>query len=85
MPVVRPAAVASIVTEPMRTPVIVFVATPAAAVAVPVPLSVPAPDALAKETTVELSDVTVFPAASWTDAVSSRVVPDARSVVKPAS
>ena len=35
VPVVRPAAVASIVTEPTRAPVIVFVATPPAAVAVP--------------------------------------------------
>ena len=46
VPVVSPAAVASIVTEPTRSPVIVFVATPPAAVAVPVPVTVPAPDAL---------------------------------------
>ena len=64
VPVVSPAAVASIDTEPTRTPVIVLVATPAAAVAVPVPDTVPAPDAFAKEMTVVLSEVTVLPAAS---------------------
>ena len=64
VPVVRPAEVASIVTEPARTPVIVLVATPAAAVALPVPVTVPAPDAFAKATTVVLSEVTVLPAAS---------------------
>ena len=63
---VSPAAVASIVTEPTRTPVIVLVATPSAAVALPMPVTVPAPEALAKATTVELSEVTVLPAASWT-------------------
>ena len=52
VPVVRPAAVASIVTEPTSAPVIVLVATPLAAVAVPVPVTVPAPDCLAKLTTV---------------------------------
>ena len=85
MPVVSPAAVASITTGPARTPVIVFVATPLAAVAFPVPVTVPAPDALAKATTVELSEVTVFPAASWIVAVSTRVAPDARSAVDPVS
>ena len=70
VPVVSPAAVASIVTEPTRLPVIVLVATPLAAVALPVPLTVPAPEALAKATTVELSEVTVLPAASWIVAVS---------------
>ena len=58
VPVVSPAAVASIVTEPTSAPVTVFVATPATAVAVPVPVTVPAPAALAKLTTVELSVVT---------------------------
>ena len=48
VPVVSPAAVASIVTEPTSAPVIVFVATPLVAVAVPVPVTVPAPDCLAK-------------------------------------
>ena len=46
MPVVSPIAVASIVTEPTSAPVMVFVATPLAAVAVPVPVTVPAPDCL---------------------------------------
>ena len=64
MPVVRPAVVASIVTEPAGAPVIVLVATPLAAVAFPVPVTVPAPEALAKSTTVVLSEVTVLPAAS---------------------
>ena len=64
VPVVSPAEVASIVTEPTSWPVIVLVATPLAAVALPLPLTVPAPEALAKATTVELSDVTVLPAAS---------------------
>ena len=45
VPVVSPAAVASIVTEPTSSPVTVFVATPLAAVALPVPVTVPAPDA----------------------------------------
>ena len=85
LPVVSPAAVASIVTEPTRAPVIVFVATPLAAVAVPVPVTVPAPDCLAKVTTVVLSAVTVLPAASWIVAVSTRVAPEVRFVVEPVS
>ncbi len=85
VPVVRPADVASIVTEPASTPVIVLVATPLEAVALPVPLTVPAPEALAKATTVELSAVTVLPAASWIVAVSTRVVPEVRSAVEPVS
>ena len=85
VPVVSPAAVASIVTEPTSAPVIVLVATPLAAVAVPVPVTVPAPDCLAKVTTVVLSAVTVLPAASWIVAVRTRVAPDARFVVAPLS
>ena len=80
---VRPAAVASIVTEPTSSPVIVLVATPAAAVALPVPVTVPAPEALAKATTVVLSEVTVLPAASWIVAVRTRVAPEVRLVVAP--
>ena len=80
---VRPAAVASIVTVPASAPVIVLVATPPEAVALPVPLTVPVPDALANAITVVLSEVTVFPAASLTVAVSTRVVPEARSAVDP--
>ena len=53
--------------------------------ALPVPLTVPAPDALAKATTVVLSEVTVFPAASWIVAVSTRVAPEARFAVEPVS
>ena len=85
MPVVRPTAVASMVTAPTRPPVTVFVATPLAAVAVPVPVTVPAPDCLAKVTTVVLSQVTVLPAASWIVAVSTRVAPEVRLVVAPVS
>ena len=64
---------------------IVFVATPLAAVAVPVPVTVPAPDCLAKVTTVVLSAVTVLPAASWIVAVRTRVAPEVRFVVAPVS
>ena len=78
-----PAAVASIVTEPTSGPVIVLVATPPTAVALPVPVTVPVPDACANATTVELSAVTVLPAASWIVAVSTRVAPEARSAVEP--
>ena len=85
VPVVRPAAVASMSTEPTSAPVIVFVATPPAAVAVPVPVTVPAPDCLAKVTTVVLSEVTVLPAASWIVAVSTRVAPEVRLAVEPVS
>ena len=42
----------------------VFVATPASTVALPLPVTVPAPDCLAKVITVVLSEVTVLPAAS---------------------
>ena len=50
---------------------IVFVATPLEAVALPLPLTVPIPDCLAKAITVELSEVTMLPAASWIVAVST--------------
>ena len=69
---------------PKRAPVIVLAATPLAAVAVPV-LTVPAPDCLAKLTTVVLSAVTVFPAASWIVAFSTRVAPEVRVAVEPVS
>ena len=85
VPVVSPAAVASIVTEPARVPVIVLVATPAEAVALPVPLTVPAPEACANAITVELSEVTMLPAASSIVAVRTRVAPEARSAVEPVS
>ena len=83
VPVVRPADVASIVTEPTSWPVTAFVATPATAVSLPVPVTVPAPEALPKATTVVLSEVTVLPAASWIVAVSTRLAPEVRSAVEP--
>ena len=64
---------------------IVLVATPAEAVALPVPLTVPSPDCLAKATTVVLSEVTVLPAASWIVAVRTRVAPEVRLAVEPLS
>jgi hypothetical protein len=85
VPSVSAPAVASIVTGPARTPVIVFVATPATAVSLPVPVTVPAPEAFANATTVVLSEVTVFPAASWIVAVRTRVAPEVRSAVEPVS
>ena len=64
---------------------IVLVATPLTAVALPVPVTVPAPDAWRRSTTVVLSLVTVLPAASWIVAVRTRVAPEARLVVAPVS
>ena len=64
---------------------IVFVATPLAAVAVPAPVTVPVPDCLPKVMTVVLSAVTVLPAASWIVAVRTRVAPEVRLVVAPVS
>ena len=61
----------------------VFVATPLETVALPVPLTLPVPEAWANATTVELSEVTVFPAASWTVAVRTRFAPELRSVIAP--
>ena len=49
----------------------------------PVPVTVPVPDGLAKVTTVELSEVTVLPAASRIVAVRTRVAPEVRFVVAP--
>ena len=65
---------------------IVFVATPLDAVAVPKPVAVPAPEAFAKVTTVELSPVTTLPAASLIVAVRTFdapevVVPSLASVI----
>ena len=61
----------------------VLVATPATAVSVPSPVTVPAPESLAKVTTLVLSEVTVLPAASWIVAVRARVAPELRSAVAP--
>ena len=52
-----------------------FVATPALAVAVPRPVTVPAPPVFAKVTTVVLSPVIVLPLASLRVAVSVWVAP----------
>ena len=59
-----------------------FVATPALAVAVPRPVTVPAPPVFAKVTTVVLSLVSVLPLASLRVAVSVWVSP---AVVEPLS
>ncbi len=83
VPVVRPLAVACMVTVPARAPVTVFVATPELAVAAPVPVTVPVPEALVKLTEVVLSPVTTLPAASLIVAVSSRVEPEVRLAVEP--
>ena len=49
------------------------------------PVTVPAPEAWLKATTVELSAVTVLPAASVSVAVKTRVAPEVRFVVAPES
>ena len=85
VPAVRPAEVASIVTVPARSPVTVFVAIPPDAAALPVPPTVPVPDCCANAITVELSETTVFPAASRSVAVRTRVAPEVRFVVAPLS
>ncbi len=79
----KPLALAVNVADPTRTPVKVTLATPLVEVSLPVPVTVPAPPVWAKVTTVELSPVRVFPAASWIVAVIARVVPEARFVVRP--
>ena len=72
----RPPAVASRSIVPASAFVTTVVATPAAAVAVPRPAAVPAPPVLAKVTTVALSLVSVFPAASCRVAVSVLLAPE---------
>jgi len=78
---VRPLLEAVIVTEPAVCPVTVSEATPDDAVAVPSPVTEPAPALCAKVTTVELSDVTTLLFASSTAAVSVFVAPDATLTV----
>ena len=75
-PGVRPAAVASMSIWPASVFVTEREAMPAAAVAVPSPATVPLPETWAKVTTVELSAVTVFPAASCSVAVRVFVAPE---------
>ena len=74
---VRPAFEAVAVSEPTVWPVTVREATPPVAVAVPRPLTVPAPAVLAKATTVVLSAVSRLPLASRISAVSVLVEPEA--------
>src|SRR5207248_6890039 len=77
-PWVGPVAVAVIVTEPAAAPVTETDATPATAVALLAsPLTDPGP-VCAKDTTVELSDVTTLSAASRTSTVSVRAAPEVR-------
>jgi hypothetical protein len=75
--------VAVTVSAPAVVPVTVFCATPLAAVAEPVPLTAPTPAVCAKLTEVELSPVSVFPAASSTVALSVRPEPEERLPVAP--
>jgi hypothetical protein len=78
---VRPEADAVIVTEPAVAPVTVFDAMPALAVAVPSPVTEPAPEVCPKLTTVELSEVSRLLFASRTSTVSDFVAPDATELV----
>src|SRR5205823_3354041 len=78
---VRPVLEAVIVTAPTVWPVTVSEATPPEAVALPRPVTDPAPADLAKPTTVELSPVSRLPLASRTSAVSVFVEPEATLAV----
>jgi hypothetical protein len=79
---VSPDADAVIVTAPAVAPVTVFDAMPALAVAVPSPVTEPAPAVCPKLTTVELSDVSRLLLASRTSTVSDFVAPDATAAVE---
>src|SRR6266508_4090517 len=81
-PADSPLAVAPIVIDPTDPPVTDSDATPALAVAAPSPVTVPAPEVLAKVTEVELSALTRLPAASRTSAVSVRDVAAVRLPVE---
>jgi hypothetical protein len=70
------------VIDPASAAVTLFEATPAEAVAEPVPVTVPTPAVLAKVTDVELSPVRTLPAASRTSAVKVREEPEARFAVE---
>jgi hypothetical protein len=78
---VSPAAEAVIVIVPAVAPVTVFEAIPPAAVAAPVPVTVPVPAVCVNVTDVELSDVTTLPLASRTSAVMARVELEERLAV----
>src|SRR5438876_339134 len=75
VPGVSPVADAVIVTEPRLPPVTVLVAMPAAAVTLPVPVTVPEPAVICTATEVALSVVTTFLFASRIAAVVSGVAP----------
>jgi hypothetical protein len=78
---VRPVAVAVIVTEPAAAPVTTFCAIPPLAVALPSPVTVPAPLVFAKVTTVELSELIRLSLASRIATVSVFVAPAATLAV----
>jgi len=78
---VRPLFEAVIVTEPAVWPVTVSDATPEEAVALPSPVTEPAPAVWAKVTTVELSLVTMLLLASSIAAVKVLVEPEATLAV----
>src|SRR5205085_2037307 len=73
---VSPLFEAVIVTEPAVWPVTVSEATPDEAVALPSPVTEPAPAVCAKVTTVELSEVTMLLFVSSTAAESVMVAPE---------
>ena len=81
MSLARPVFEAVMVTALALWPVTSSEAMPPAAVAVPRPVTVPAPAVLAKLTTVVLSPVSRLPAASRTSTVSVLVDPDATLAV----
>ena len=76
------AALAVIVIEPARAPVMLADAIPPDATAVPRPVTVPAPLVFANVTTVVLSPLTRLPAPSRSSAVSVREEPEARPAVE---
>ena len=73
---------ALIVIEPASAPVTVCEAIPPDAVALPRPVTVPAPSVFANATTVVLSPVSRLPATSRISTVSARDDPDTRFVVE---
>src|SRR5207248_2375806 len=81
VPEVSPLADAVIVIEPAVPPVTPSDAMPAAAVALPSPVTDPEPDVFANVTEVELSELTTSSRAPRISAVSVRDAPDVRSAV----
>jgi hypothetical protein len=76
-----PVALAVTVTDPAVAPVTTFCAIPPLAVALPSPVTVPAPLVFANVTTVELFEVTRWSLASRISTVSVFVAPEATLVV----